>query len=178
MFSLRKAVLLPVLVVADCPLALAQGYNKASSIPGFEKLVDLLGYDSLHADERDLMALMLVVFGLGFGYFSHLGFRESGFGVVLNGLVGLAGTCFALYLLGPERGVLSGAQGRAHDFLLAVLAAGAAVPTLTLVLILSHMRRRVTIGFFYGLSRRKLEAEREARLEPELPPRIAEILKK
>jgi hypothetical protein len=183
MFSLRKSV--PVAAAgilgffaAGCLPALAQSYADASSFPGFDKVVSVLGYGALHGDQRDLAAFMLILFTLGFGYFSHLAFRSAGFGVLLNGLIGLAGTCCALLLLGPEYHLLASFKGRAHDFLLAVLVAGAAVPTLLLAIRLANLRRRATTEFFYARSRRKIEAARAARIQPELPPRIAEIARK
>jgi len=168
----------PVLIAAGALPALAQAYDGRSAIPGFDHLVNLLGYGGLHGDQRDLLALMLIVFGLVFGYFAHLGFRDAGFGFLLNGLCGLAGSCVALYALGPKFGLLPQMQGRAHDFLVAVLAGGAAVPALILAILLHSLRRRATINFVYGRSRRKLEAQRAALIEPELPARIANLLKK
>lgn len=168
----------PVLIAAGVLPALAQAYDGKSAIPGFDHLVRLLGYDGLHGDQRDLLALMLIVFGLAFGYFAHLGFRDAGLGVVLNGLCGLTGSCLALYALGPKFGLLSQVQGRAHDFLVAVLAGGAAVPTLILAIVLHNMLRRAVTNFVYDRSRRQVEARRAALIEPELPPRIANLLKK
>jgi uncharacterized membrane protein YeaQ/YmgE (transglycosylase-associated protein family) len=178
MAALRKFALPLALLAAGCLPAFAQNYSHESSLPGFDGLIHLMGYDGMEADQRDLMAMMMVVFGLGFGYFSNQGFRDSGFGILLNGLVGLAGTSLALCLLGPKYNLLSQVQGRSHDFLLAVLVAGAAVPSLMLAVTLANIRRRATINFFYARSRRKMNAERAALVEAELPPRIAEMLKK
>ncbi|PPQ31867.1 hypothetical protein CCR94_07780 [Rhodoblastus sphagnicola] len=168
---------LAFLVAGGLP-ALAQGYAKDSSLPGFDSLIALLGYDNLQGDQRDLLAFVLILFGLGFGYFSHLGFRGAGLGVMLNGLCGLVGSCLALYLLGPKYGLLSQVQGRTHDFLLAVLVGGAAVPALILAIMLANLRSRATVNFFYWRSQRKLNVQRAALIEPELPPRIANLLKK
>jgi uncharacterized membrane protein YeaQ/YmgE (transglycosylase-associated protein family) len=182
MFSPSKSVPPVVagalLLAAGCAPALAQGYDKASSFPGMDRLVSLIGYDGLHGDQRDLLGFALFIFGLGFGYFSHLGFRESGFGIVVNGLIGLVGTCLALLLLGPKFGFLSQYQGRAHDFLVAVLCAGAAVPTLMLASLLARLFRGGVVDFFYKQSRRTMDAERAARVQPELPPRILDALRK
>jgi uncharacterized membrane protein YeaQ/YmgE (transglycosylase-associated protein family) len=179
MFSPRKLVPpLAFFLAAGCLPALAQGYGKNSSFPGFDRLIELLGYDGLQGSQRDLMALLLIVCGLGFGYFSHLAFKDSGFGILLNAVVGLSGACLALFALGPKFGLLSQVQGRTHDFLLAVLVAGAAVPTLVLAMVLASMQRRAMINFVYGRLRRKMETERAAMIEPELPPRIAEMMRK
>lgn len=177
MFSPRRS-LAPLFFMAGCLPALAQGYSKNSSLPGFDGLIGLLGYDSLQGDQRDLIALLLIVFGLGFGYFSQLAFRESGFGVIVNGLIGLSGACLALFALGPKFGLLSQIQGRTHDFVLAVLVAGAAVPTLVLAMILAGLLRRALINLVYGRLRRGFEAKRATMTEPELPPRVAQLMKK
>lgn len=178
MSSLRALKMFPPLLAAGCLPALAQAYGKTSSVPGFDGLVGLLGLDSLKGDQRDLLALALVAFALGFGYVSHLSFRNSGFGVLLNGLVGVAGSCVALYLIGPNADLLTPVPGRPPNFFLLVLVAGAAVPTLTVATTLANLRRRATINFFHGRSRRQREAERAAKVTPTLPPRIAAILKK
>jgi uncharacterized membrane protein YeaQ/YmgE (transglycosylase-associated protein family) len=178
MSSLRKFFLAAACLAAGCLPALAQAYGAKGSIPGFDRVVELLGYDALQGSQRDLMALLLVVLSLLFGYFAHLSFKEAAFGVVINALVGLSGSCVALYALGPKFGVLAQVQGRTHDFLLATLVAGAAVPTLFLAVKLAGLQRRAVLNFFYGRSRRNLDAEREAKIEPDLPPRIAGLLKK
>jgi hypothetical protein len=178
MSRLRACLLSPLLLAAGCLPALAQAYSNNSSFPGVDALVNLLGYDGLSGDQRDLLAFVLVVFAVGFGYFSHLGFRDSGFGMALNGVIGAAGSCAALYLLGPKFNLLAAVQGRAQDFLRAVLVAGAAVPALIFAAMLASLRRRATINFFFRQSRRKLDAERAAKVTPDLPPRIAALLKK
>ena len=178
MFSPRKSCTSLMFVVAGCLPALAQGYGKNSSFPGFDRLIGLLGYDGLQADQRDLMALLLIVFALGFGYFSNLSFRNSGFGMILNGLIGASGACLALFALGPKFGLLSQVQGRTHDFLLAILVAGAAVPTLVLAMMLAGLLRSAMINFTYGRLRRDISAKRASMSEKELPPRIAEMMKK
>jgi uncharacterized membrane protein YeaQ/YmgE (transglycosylase-associated protein family) len=178
MSSLRKFFLAAACLAAGCLPALAQAYGKNGSIPGFDRVVEFLGYDTLQGDQRDLMALLLVVLGLLFGYFAQLSFREAAFGVLGNAVIGVCGSCLALYALAPRFGLLAHVQGRTHDFLLATLVAGAAVPTLFLAVKLAGLQRRAVLNFFYGRSRRKLEAERDARIEPELPPRIAGLMKK
>lgn len=175
---LRAQKMFPPLLAAGCLPAFAQAYGSKSALPGFDGFVGLLGLDGLGGDQRDLLALALVAFALCFGYVSHLSFRNSGFGVLLNGLVGVAGSCVALYLLGPKFHLLAPVQGRPQDFLPLVLVAGAAVPTLIVAATLNKLRRRATINFFYGQSRRKLEAERAAKTVPDLPPRIIALLKK
>jgi len=178
MFSSRKLALPLTFLMAGVLPALAQGYSKNSSVPGFDGLVELIGYDSLQGDQRDLMALLLIVFGLGFGYFSNLAFRDIGFGSILNGLIGLAGSGLALFALGPKFGLLAQAQGRTHDFLLAMLAAGAAVPALVLAMTFAALARRALINFFHSRLRRDIDAKRAAMIEPELPTRIAALIKK
>jgi hypothetical protein len=182
---LRAFRMLPPLLAAACLPAFAQAYGATSAVPGFDRLIGLLGLDGLNGDQRDLLALALVAFAVCFGYVSHLSFRESGFGIVLNGLVGVAGSCIALYLLGPRVyllgpnfHLLAPVPGCPQDFMTLVLVAGAAVPALILVTTLANLLRRAAIGFLYGRSRRKLDAERAARVTPDLPPRIAGLLKK
>lgn len=164
--------------MAGCLPAFAQGYGQNSFLPGFDGLVRLLGYDGLQGDQRDLMALLLIVFGLFFGYFSQLAFRETSFGVILNGLIGLAGACLGLYVFGPKFGLLAQVHDRTHDFLLAVLVAGAAVPTLVLSMFIAGVLRRGLINFVHGRLRRDMNVKRAALSEPELPSRVAQIVKK
>jgi uncharacterized membrane protein YeaQ/YmgE (transglycosylase-associated protein family) len=178
MASLRKIVLPLSLLTASCLPAVAQGYGSESSFPGFDSLVHLLGYDAQDSDHRDLMALMLLSFGLFFGYFAHLGFRESGFGIVLNGVVGLVGSSLALYVFGPKFNLLSHFPEKSQDFVLAVLVAGAAVPTLMLASKLANLRRRKTVDFFFNQSRRRMYAARDAKAKAELPAYIVDLLKK
>jgi uncharacterized membrane protein YeaQ/YmgE (transglycosylase-associated protein family) len=178
MASLRKIVLPLAFLAASCLPAVAQAYGSNSSFPGFDTLVRLLGYDALNGDQRDMMASLLVLFGLVFGYFSHLGFRESGFGIVVNGLVGLVGSCLALYLFGPKFNLLANLPGKSQEFVLPVLVAGAAVPTLLLAAKLANHRRRLTVDYFFNRSRRKMTAARDAKARGELPAYIVELLKK
>ncbi len=93
-------------------------------------------------------------------------------------MIGLAGACLALYALGPKFGLLSQVQGRTHDFLLAVLVAGAAVPALVLSMMLAGFLRRGLINLVHGRLRRDIDAKRAAMIEPELPSRIAQVVKK
>jgi uncharacterized membrane protein YeaQ/YmgE (transglycosylase-associated protein family) len=176
MLSPRRVFVPLAFFLAGCMPALA--YGKNSAFPGFDALIGLIGYDGLQGNQRDLMALLLIVFGLGFGYFAHLAFKEAGFGIIVNAIVGLSGACLALFLLGPKFGLLSKIQGRAHDFVLAVLVAGSAVPTLVVAMLLASLQRRALINFVYGRLRRDIEAKRAAMIEPELPPRVAEMVKK
>ncbi|MCW2286468.1 putative membrane protein YeaQ/YmgE (transglycosylase-associated protein family) [Rhodoblastus acidophilus] len=179
MFSPRHVfVFAPVFFLAGGLPALAQAYGGKSSVPGLDALVHLLGYDGLQADQRDLIALLLIVFGLLFGYFSHLAFRENGFGFIFNGVIGLVGAGLGFYAFGPKFGLLSQVHGGAHDFLLAVLAAGAAVPVLVLAMMVAGGLRRGLTNFVYGRLRRDMDAKRAAMVEPELPRRVAQFIKK
>jgi len=176
MFSPR-ALMLPAFF-AGCAPALAQGYNKHSFVPGFDRLFSLMGYDGLQGDQRDLIALALIVLGLGFGYFAQLAFRESAFGFLVNAVIGISGACLGLFAFGPKFGLLSHFKGGAHQFLLALLASGAAVAALLLAMLLATGLRHGLTNFVYGRYRNKIERKRAAMVEPELPGRIADMLKK
>jgi hypothetical protein len=90
----------------------------------------------------------------------------------------LAGACLGLFAFGPKFGLLSQVHGGTHDFLLAVLVAGAAVPTLVLSMMIAGLLRRSLIYFVHGRLRRDMEVKRAAMVEPELPGRVAQVLKK
>jgi hypothetical protein len=103
--SLLSSLFLVVLTAVLCEPALAGGYGDSSSLPLVDRVVEWIGFRNMTGDNRDLLMICLAAWGLAFGAFSHLAFKERGLGVIGNALVGIAGACVGLYLCGPRFGL-------------------------------------------------------------------------
>ena len=65
--------------------------------PVFDSVVEWMGLHDLSSDRRDLLSFCLLVYATVFGVLTNFAFKDKGFGIVLNGVVGVAGLCLALF---------------------------------------------------------------------------------
>jgi uncharacterized membrane protein YeaQ/YmgE (transglycosylase-associated protein family) len=112
--SLLSSLLLLMLTAANCEPALAGGYGDSSSLPLVDRVVEWIGFRDMTGDRRDLLMFCLAFWGLAFGAFSHMAFKDRGLGGVGNALVGIAGACVGLYLTGPRFGLARHLTEDAH----------------------------------------------------------------
>ncbi len=178
MASARKIALPLMFFAAGCAPALAGGYGAESSFPFVDNLVQWARLDNLDGDHRDFLGLILVGYSLAFGYFAHLFLRGASFGIAVNAIIAVIGCSLALIGLGPRFGLLSRLSGKTQEFVMTIGVAAAAVPMLLLAVTLALALRRGSVNLFYFRMRRRQDAQRAHLVQAELPPRIADIVKK
>jgi hypothetical protein len=167
--SARVALLaLAPLTALTAEPALASGFGEESALPLIDHLVRWIGYSDVNKDWRDLFAFSLFIYALAFGYASNLALHDHGFGKVINGLVGVAGVCVALHLVGERLTTLG------FNLLLIIAGTGSAVS-----LIGGALAKGVLSRFMQRHLDRldKPAAPRPMVVETPLDPRIASALR-
>ncbi len=171
----RAPASLAILLLAAVP-ALAGGYGLGSSHSFLDSIIEWVGFIDLDDETLNLFGAALFVFAGFFGYFSKMAIKEHGFGIVLNGLIGVAGICVALHFAVPRLPLLSGVSDEMRFGLgLIVAGAGAALLLVAAALFKNVATRQVNrILIRFGTPPRPLPFQRQ----PELDPRIAAALRK
>jgi uncharacterized membrane protein YeaQ/YmgE (transglycosylase-associated protein family) len=166
---------LAILLLAAVP-ALAGGYGLGSSHTFPDSIVEWIGFIDLDDETLNLFGAALFVFAGFFGYFSKMAIKEHGFGLVLNGLIGVAGICVALHFAVPRLPLLSGVSDEMRFGLGLIIAfAGAALLLVIAALFKNVATRQVNrVLIRVGTPPRPLPFQRE----PELDSRVAAAMRK
>ncbi len=174
LFALAGASL--ALLLLGAGPALAGNYGDNSYLAFLDPLIEWTGVKDLDDDNLNLLGVVLAVFAVVFGYLSHLGLKERSLGMVLNGVIGVAGICLALHFVLPRLPFVPGSSEQAR-FNLALIIGASGAPLLLLVaaLVKNFVTRRVNgVLVRVGAPTRP----QPIRPEPDLDPRIAAVLRK
>lgn len=177
-FALAGASLALLLLGAGPALAGSYGldFSLPFSLAFLDPVIDWIGVKNMDDENLKLFGVILAFFAGFFGYFSHLGLKDRGLGMVLNGVVGVAGICLALHLVLPRLPLLPSVPEEMR-FTLALILGGSGAPLLLLfvALVKNVVTRRVN-----GVLSRVGVPPRPQPIQPKpsLDPRIAAALRK
>jgi uncharacterized membrane protein YeaQ/YmgE (transglycosylase-associated protein family) len=166
---------LAILLLAAVP-ALAGGYVSGSTHTFVDSIIEWIGVADMDDEAVDVFGAALLVFAAFFGYFSNLAMKEHGFGIVLNGLIGVAGICVVLHFALPRLPLLRGVSEEMRFTLgLIVAATGAPLFLVAAALFMKAATRRVNrVLIRVGTPPRPQPIGRE----PQFNPRIAAAVRR
>ena len=165
-----------LIAAASCEPALADGFNQ-SSIPYVDNVFDWIGLTNLSGQYRDLLTFCLVGYAVCFGIFTDMAFRERGFGYVGNGIVGVAGICFAILLFSPRFHILNDLPENVRFNVILITAAFGSAFALVFGALLKGAVLRF-VGAVLDLLGRPERPKPMVIEEEKLPPRVASALRK
>ena len=141
-----RAILAPAavaLVLLGAGHALAGGYGSSHSFS--DSLVEWVGLSDGDDEKVNLFFFVLFVFAGFFGYFSDEALKQRGFGIALNGIIGVAGICVALHFALPRLPLLTTLSDNAR-FGVALIIGSAGAPLLLVAVTLSKSSLRRTVN--------------------------------
>ncbi len=158
--------------------ALADGYGSDSSLPFFDQIVDWMGWHDLSGERRDLLSFCLFVYAMAFGVLTNFTFKGRGFGIVMNGVIGVVGVCLGLYFCGSRFRILPQnlPEHTLFNVILIIACLGSAI-----LLVVSAGVKGVTLkalGRFVDTFDRPEKPQPVGLHIEKLPPRIAAALRK
>ncbi|MGO8738355.1 hypothetical protein [Rhodoblastus sp.] len=171
------AILVPVtvaLLLLGAGHALADGYGSSHSFS--DSLVEWVGLGDVDEENVSLFFAVLFVFAGFFGYFSDEALKQRGFGIALNGIIGVAGICIALHFALPRLPLLRTLSENAR-FGMALVIGGAGAPLLLVaVTLLKNYLRRTINNYLAWVGTPPRPQPKQT--EPHLDPRVAAALRK
>jgi hypothetical protein len=164
------------LAFVSCGPARAEGWGGDSSIPLADQLTAWIGYSEMTGDQRDMLAFSVYLFALIFGVLTRMNLGDMAFGRTVNGAIGAAGVCLALYAFGP-RYHLFPRLIEGFRFNVTLIACGSSATILLVTAALAKNMLKRNLGQFLDLFGRP-DKPKPFHVNDELPPRIATALRK
>lgn len=166
---------LAFLLLAASP-ALASGYGFGSSHTFLDWVIEWIGFVDIDDEAVSVFGAAMLVFAGFFGYFSNMAIKDLGFGIVLNGLIGVAGICIALHFALPRLPLLIGGSQEARFSLGMITAIAGAGLLLVVLAFFKNVAMRQINGVLarIGMPPRPQPIQRA----PELAPRIAAAVRR
>ncbi len=163
------------LLLAASP-ALASAYGFGSSHTFLDSVIEWIGFVDIDDEAVSLFGAAMLVFAGFFGYFSNMAIKDLGFGIVLNGLIGVAGICIALHFALPRFPLLIDGSEEAR-FSLGMIAAIAGAG---LLLFVTALFKAVATRQINGALARVTTPPRPQPIQraPEFNPRIAAAVRR